>query len=303
MNWSDERYVRVYSRDTVDWISLGWESQALFVLLLRKVDRAGLLPLGRHGIRGLAGLVGMPVDVVTRAIEPILADGCVEIRESVLVVRNFIEAQETTQSDKQRQAECRARSRDLARAKELFGSIPSVTNRDTSVTKRDENVTDCHAASQDVTPYRAVPSVPSVPLKIAGQESAPPGFELIPPVAKRKGKKQKTDEPPDPRHTPTRLRLEAVWLALKGTEYRWSAADGTALKALLKFAGPDEIVSRAERGLQSRFPTANSVSEIRKHWNAFGHNTRATDFSGKAPIRAEDIPRAAFATTGQVNNF
>jgi hypothetical protein len=58
MDWENERYVRVYTRDTIDWVALGWEAQSLFLLLIRKVDRSGVLEIGKHGARGVAGLIG-----------------------------------------------------------------------------------------------------------------------------------------------------------------------------------------------------------------------------------------------------
>jgi hypothetical protein len=116
VNWSDERYVRVYTRDTVDWQALGWEGQALFVLLLRKVDRAGIFEMGRHGARGVAAMLAMPPDVVERALPVLLEDGCVERRGTTLVVRNFIEAQEASMSPGHRQKESREKRRDMLRA-------------------------------------------------------------------------------------------------------------------------------------------------------------------------------------------
>lgn len=102
MRWEDERYVRVFTRDTPDWCALSWEAQALFLFLLRRVDRAGLVPLGRSGARGLAGMVGMPVEVVERALPELLADGCVQQSGTTLVIPNFVAAQESPQSDKLR---------------------------------------------------------------------------------------------------------------------------------------------------------------------------------------------------------
>ena len=58
MRWDDERYVRLYTRDTTDWLALSWQAQGLFVLILRKVNRAGVIDLGRAGKRGLAAHVG-----------------------------------------------------------------------------------------------------------------------------------------------------------------------------------------------------------------------------------------------------
>jgi hypothetical protein len=149
--WADERYVRLYTRDTVDWVAWGWEAQALFTLVLRKVDRAGTLALGKHGARGLAGLVAMPLEVVERALRVLLEDGALELHGTVLVARNFIEAQEARASDRQRQQECRARKRDLARAAEMGTLVPKEAVAAPPVTFRDE-------VSQPVTSSHSVPS-------------------------------------------------------------------------------------------------------------------------------------------------
>lgn len=47
MNWSDERYVRLFTRDTVTWLRWSFETRAIFCLMLRKVDRSGVLETGR----------------------------------------------------------------------------------------------------------------------------------------------------------------------------------------------------------------------------------------------------------------
>ena len=60
MRWEDERYVRLYTRDSVDWLMLSLEAQGLLALILRKLDRAGILPLGKHGGRAVAIAVGHP---------------------------------------------------------------------------------------------------------------------------------------------------------------------------------------------------------------------------------------------------
>jgi len=118
MRWEDERYVRLYTRDTLDWLSLSFEAQGLLALLLRKVDRAGLLELGKHGKRGVAAAVGHAHrwPAIEPALDELLTDGCIEIRDSVLVFRNFIEAQEAQASDKARKQAQRERDRDKARA-------------------------------------------------------------------------------------------------------------------------------------------------------------------------------------------
>lgn len=189
MRWEDERYVRIYTRDTVEWEMLSWQARALWPLLLRKMDRAGLLELGRHGVRGLAATVKMPADVVEPGLAGLLEDGCVQQRDTTLIVPNFIDAQETPSSDALRAKEYRARRRQEARD-------GAVTKRDESITTRDETVTQRHTASHGVTPYCAVPNH-------AEEESA----SASPPSGSSKPKRTKPAVTP----TPDALRvLEAL---------------------------------------------------------------------------------------------
>jgi hypothetical protein len=156
VRWPDERYVRVYTRNTGEWILLGWEAQALLVLALRQCDRAGILKTGANHARGLAAMVGMPLDVVTRSL-PLLLEGDgppMVARGDSLVVRNFLEAQESPQSDAQRSREFRARDRDRKLAIE--------TNRDGSETNRSEIVTQKNDSTQVATSRHSVPCL-SVP--------------------------------------------------------------------------------------------------------------------------------------------
>src|SRR5690242_5237487 len=132
MDWSNERYVRLYTRNTDDWIALGWEARAVYALLKREVDRAGVLETKR-GARGVAAVCRMPVDVVERGLEELLADGWVKECELGYVYPDYIESEEASQSDAQRQRESRAtrRARQLAQP---------VTLRAVEVTKRDAAV-------------------------------------------------------------------------------------------------------------------------------------------------------------------
>lgn len=192
MRWEDERYVRVYTRDTTDWLAFSFEAQALLLMLLRKVDRAGILPLGKHGKRGVAIAVGHPRDWdrLEPALEELLADGCVRMGSdgASIVVPNFIFAQEARASDKARQQKARELARDLAAAE-------SVTHGDVS----SQIVTTSHAVSHAVTPChtpsplavlsRAVPSrettvSPAVAVaapEVDERQQVMPGFD--PPAA------------------------------------------------------------------------------------------------------------------------
>lgn len=162
MNWCDERYVRLYTRDTADFLALSFEAQAVLALVLRKLDRAGVLELGKHGKRGVAIAIGHAArwPTIEPALEELLVDGCLVLDGNRLVMPNFLEAQEAVQSDRMRQSESRARRRELANTQ--------VTKRDvesqdvTESHARSHAVTDGHAASQTVTPCCAVPSLPSL---------------------------------------------------------------------------------------------------------------------------------------------
>jgi len=118
MRWEDEQYVRWYKRNTPEWSVMRWTSRGLFGLIMREVDRAGLLELGKIGLKAVAVAVRAPWDEIEAPLAELLADGCIVHREDlrVLVIPNFVAAQEANASDKARQRASRERARDLARA-------------------------------------------------------------------------------------------------------------------------------------------------------------------------------------------
>lgn len=160
MRYEDERYIRLYTRDTVTWKLLPWQSKAVHPLLMRKIDRAGLVDLGDNAAEGLAALIDLPVEVAGPGLQGLLDRGCVVSSGTMVVVPNFMHAQECRQSDKARkQAE-----RERARAKviaESFGQpvtpADEVSRTVTTCPAGGRNVTTGHTESQPVTPSRAVP--------------------------------------------------------------------------------------------------------------------------------------------------
>ena len=147
MDWQNERWVKLYTRDSTDWLTLSWQAQGLFCLLLRKVNRAGVIDLGRHGAKGLSVHFGGPLawPSLETALKELIESGCVTIGGPSLEIPNFVEAQAATQSAIARKRTERERERD------------GVTKRDSgsrNVTEGHEesrDVTDGHAASRDVT--------------------------------------------------------------------------------------------------------------------------------------------------------
>ena len=174
MRWEDERYVRLYTRDTPEWCVLSWEARAFWALLLRAVDRAGVLPVGKAGLAGVAAMLRMPPDVVECAVAELVEDGCLVEAEGALVVRNYVEAQNARASDKARQQASRERARDDAASR--------------PVTRR-------HTPSQPVTPNCAVPS-PAQPSPEKHEAAAPPAGATAPPGSAGNNPGT-TQEPPD----------------------------------------------------------------------------------------------------------
>lgn len=145
MDWSNEFYVRLYTRDTTSWRRLGWDGQCVLMQMLRKVDRAGTIEL--DGIEPWEALVlhcSAPEDQAKRGMEALLRVGVMEVRGDLLVFPNFIEAQEAIKSDK-----LRAKA---SRMKKAAGLSQSVTPVSRDATPESHELDTRHDASRDVTP-------------------------------------------------------------------------------------------------------------------------------------------------------
>ena len=111
LDWENEKYVRLYTRDTADWLALSFDAQALIGLVMRKLDRAGVLHLGRQGKRGVAIAIGHATEWprLEPALDELLADGTFEIIGEQLLMPNFRAGQEARASAAQRKREQRER--------------------------------------------------------------------------------------------------------------------------------------------------------------------------------------------------
>ena len=175
MNWSDERYVRLFTRDTVTWLRWSFETRAIFCLMLRKVDRSGVLETGRGDkAEALALTLMAPIDMCRKALSEMVDCGTVAVGDASLVIPRFIEAQECRMSDKARQKESREKR-----------AAAKLENHDDARHTLSHGVTGGHTVSHDVTPavpYRAVPSR-TEPYQETNVEQAPL-LPLEPPKAK-----------------------------------------------------------------------------------------------------------------------
>jgi len=153
VRFDDERYVRLYTRETPEWTLLPWQSRLVWNELLKRFDRAGILELGKSKWKGIASVCRLPLDLVEAAMPELLTNGCCALLSDgkdgeVLFASNFIEAQEARQSDKARARAAREKAADRKRAVQIglifeeHGDSPGafVTFRDGSVTKRDGGV-------------------------------------------------------------------------------------------------------------------------------------------------------------------
>ena len=160
LDWSNESYVRLHRSDTPAWRRLRWEAQTVYMALLRKLDRAGCMPLdGLLPFEAVAEMIACPEEVAERALQKLLLAGFLEVNqaEDVLVDPYYLEREEATMSDKQRKRESRARRRDRAIA------LQTVTDESQNVTKTSRDVTSGHERSRAVTSGHSFPSVPDLP--------------------------------------------------------------------------------------------------------------------------------------------
>ena len=169
MRWEDERYVRFYTRNTPEWLSLSWVARGLLGLIMREVDRAGILKVGKTGLRGIAVILHAAWEDVEAPLAELMADGCVSFneKEGQLCLPNFLEAQEAKHSDRARKQKERETARDKAATRDPVS----------------------HAVSRDVTRGHdgslcAVPSVPNQPVPpavvISEVQDPPPSEGKLP---------------------------------------------------------------------------------------------------------------------------
>jgi hypothetical protein len=141
MDFSNEPYVRVYTRNTTTWRRLEWQGQCVMMQLLRVVDRAGVLDIEDMTPAEAVTLhTGVPPDVAEPGMARLLELGVCAHNGSAILFPRYLDAQESTKSDRQRQRESREKRRAAA-------AEPSVTKRDT----QSQNVTESHELSRAVT--------------------------------------------------------------------------------------------------------------------------------------------------------
>jgi hypothetical protein len=192
MDFSNERYVCLYVRDTTTWKRLPWQSRMLLPNVLRKLDRSGLMELeGMTPAACVALHLELPIEFLIEALPPLFrpmdpndpSTAILTLTPTAIFWPRFAEGQDTNKSDKQRQRESREnralkakRAARTATQSELFvpeqsrvvtdlvelglppKQSPTVTNRDVfdessrHVTASDVVFANCHTSAASVTP-------------------------------------------------------------------------------------------------------------------------------------------------------
>lgn len=194
MDWSNEEYVRLYTRETAADLELSWGALALWRALLVKFDRAGLIPI-KNGWVSISRLTRIPEDVVIQVGPELVRDGRIKMIDGAVFAPNFSAAQTASKSDKLRQRESRDRRANEAKR------APQVSDSTNACHNRSQTVTSGHAQSQNVTLAYAEPEP-----DLASAEPL-----LIPPLPAAIEVLELEPEPKEKRNAPRR-RLPDDWV-------------------------------------------------------------------------------------------
>lgn len=157
MDFANESYVRVYTRDTMTWKRLNWQARCVWSLLLRKLDRAGVLDLeGLQPDEAVTLATELPPEVVDEGLPRLFERGILEARGGFLIAPRFLEAQECIKSDALRAREYRDRRRSQVMAE----PSQAVTTESQIVTAPSREIT-------GVTSHHAIITLPSAVLPSA----------------------------------------------------------------------------------------------------------------------------------------
>jgi hypothetical protein len=163
MNFEDESYVRLYTRDTPSWKLLGWEAQTVLLHMLRdRFDRSGVFDCECHDLsHAVTAVTGLPTEIVKAGIARLLESKTWVLNGSLVVWPKYVEAQSCKRSDRARQRESREKRRTRA-----MSEVPAHGHGESHA------VTRGHEMSQPVTPSLAELSLAETPLPPAGVTAA-----------------------------------------------------------------------------------------------------------------------------------
>jgi hypothetical protein len=162
VNYDDEDYVRLYTRDTITWKMLGWQGQTVLLHMLKgKFDRSGVFVTGRHApSRAVTAVLDLPHDVVESGLQKLLDEEVWVLGDGCIVWPNYVSAQNSRRSDRARQRDQRQRNAAIAASKrQCHTTSQDVTQRDGAITGESHDVTPSHASRAHAAASLAEPSL------------------------------------------------------------------------------------------------------------------------------------------------
>lgn len=232
MNFEEEDYVRVYTRDTATWNALGWEGQCVLLQTMRKVGRrTGEFEVGTlDPVEALAFALRAPVKSVRVGLERMTSLGVAVIAEGKIVLPKFLRAQWARRSDAARKRE----SRDAQSALDSGATPPSIGSNPA-------NVTLGHTESQPVTSgHSPIPSNPNQSQDPEGDRGAREPSARSNPRASTKASNEKPEAlssdwtPPAKAREAARIKFECSESDLDRTlpdfRYYWIEGKGAGKK-------------------------------------------------------------------------
>lgn len=159
LDWASEHFVRLFTRETDDDLLLSWEARAIWHELLKKFDKQGRLATKR-GVRGLAALIRLPLEVVERALPELINDGRLKEQSGTYFAPNYQPANYTPRSPAARMSDLRTRTGlregsgapgDLCSAPHDADGGTGEHNETNNLKSVDDSVTSSNAESQNVT--------------------------------------------------------------------------------------------------------------------------------------------------------
>lgn len=140
MDFSSERYVRLYVRNTTSWRLLGWQGRAVWQALYREADLTGAISLHGRTPAQVAVLHGeLPSDVASVGMATCLELGWLVHDGDRLTIPRYVEANEAVTSSTQRVREHRERARlkrNVSQGNGTFQNETSETDETFHVTPR-----------------------------------------------------------------------------------------------------------------------------------------------------------------------
>lgn len=186
MDFENERYVKIYTRDTITLRMLSWQARAVLMQMLRKADRSGTIETGEHGTRGLAVVIDIPADVTCHAIEELVTSGTVVVTSNGFFLPRYAEGQRARDSAAQRKRNERERltTAQVSRSAESVTEDTPVSQIVTGSESQSQSVTSGHSVTKNVTLRIEQNRTEQTRLEEIEREASPPDA-AAPPKPKR----------------------------------------------------------------------------------------------------------------------